>query len=608
MSNSADQKRWLEALESEGDVSGAWRKTGIPRNTAYSWKHRYPTFAGQWDIALGRYGRPPIEPGEVPDFLTWRENHCAYLDPQKKVRAAQNFWYQQDWIRQMESSNRLILVLHPGAGKTTSVSEFVTWNIMRDRNFRATIIRANEDEAKKNVGSIGRKLLCDDYHWLIEQMQLQGDEPIRCPVCTYGGSEGFAPNPSGRGRAIDDQWARGALSVVGRTSGDKEPTVQAYGANSPIAGVRSDLIVLDDAQDPGKFRSQGFPHSEKMFDWFREDVLGRLYDHQKLVVIGNRLGAFDFVGKLIAEYGEDWTVVYYPAVINDHLDPKRGTPQVLVPELWTYEGLQRKRKEVGEEVWAFQWQQQEVDDSTATFPAELMDSCKNYDRSIGERSRSTDVVLGIDPALKQFCAMVALGLDRYTGKRYLIDYVNERGMGRIENLVARAVTLVQSYEIRTAVVETNNTQQTFYQAVKEALAPLGCRTIPYNTVTSMGAQAEQTDFDISSIADLMANKLVDIPYQLGDRDTRARIDLLVEQFRLWFPRPKGKSSHHLVRDLVMAWLFAESEVRHLVRLARRDTDEPYVSDAPSWTMNADGRWANMPPLGDKAPLDSAGSR
>jgi hypothetical protein len=586
----SEKRAFLEELRNNGgNIALATRTTGTSRDTVYSWRRRDPTFDAAVFVAKGRAELPPLEKGQVPDFLQWREDHIAYLQADKSIKRAQNFWYQTDWIQKMESSTRLIMVLHPGAGKTTSVSEYVTWNIMRDRNFRATIIRANEDEARKNVGAIGRKLEHDDYHWALSEMP--DDDSIRCPVCEYGGRDGFTPQLHGSKRRVDDQWSRGAFTVSGRTSGDKEPTVQAYGANSPIAGVRSDLIVLDDAQDPGKYRTSGYPHSEKMFDWFREDVLARLYDHQKLVVIGNRLGSQDFVGKLIAEYGPedpddpklgDWTVVYYPAVLDDE---KR---RVLVPELWSYDALARKRKEVGEEVWAFQWQQQEVDDSSATFQKAVLDSCKNYDRIIGEETKATDVVLGIDPALKQYCAMVVLGLDRQTGKRYLLDYHNERGMGTIDNLVARAESLVVDFGVKTCVIETNNTQQTFYQAVRERLAPHGVRCVAYNTVTATGASAEQTDFTISSIADLMADRLVDLPY--GDKQTQAKTDLLCQQFQLWVPKPPGRSSWHLTRDIVMAWLFAESEVRKLVRYAKKDISQRR-SDAPDWTKNRSGGWA-----------------
>lgn len=586
------------------NLAEACRLAEVSLDTAKTWKKRRllspanRQFAELWDLGRVSDGASPVptparegagsrrlESSTPPDFLSWRTQHVAYLGPDKKVRRAQNFWYQRDWIKQMESSHRLIMVLHPGAGKTTSVSEYVTWNVNRDRNFRATIVRANEDEAKKNVGSIGRRLECADYHWQMQRMEEQGDVPIVCPVCTYGGKDGYVTQQHGRQRRIDEQWSRGAFTVSGRTSQDKEPTVQAYGANTPIAGVRSDLIVLDDAQDPQKFRTQGFPHTDKMFAWFREDVLGRLYDHQKLVVIGNRLGPQDFVGRLIEEYGEEWTVVYYPAVLEDE---KR---KVLVPELWTYEGLQRKRKEVGEEVWAFQWQQQEVDDATATFTRDAMDSCKDFDRALGEvPANASKIVVGVDPAVSGYTAIVAWGVNPKTGMRYLVDFINEDKMKNEDNIANRVVEFAKAYKVDKVVVEVRNIQSSIYLKIRDMLRGTNIRVVDYKTATATGAQATETEFDITSIGKLFDDRMVSIPYRLNDHHTKKQMDTFIEQFLLWRPRPPGKSSWRLIRDIVMATLFAESEARRFVRDSERKPIKR-LSTVPRWASNREGGWA-----------------
>lgn len=547
-------------------------------------------------IELGNAPEPEHGDSGVPDFLEWRTMHNAYLDrAQKKVRRAKNFPYQRSWIEQMQSSNRLIMVIHPGAGKTTSIAEYVTWNIMRDRNFRTAVIRANEDEAVKNVAQIGTRLVCDNYHYWMEEMERQGDVPITCPVCAYGGRLGFQTQAHGRNRKIDEKWSASAFVVSGRTSGDKEATAEAYGANSPIAGVRSDLIVLDDAQDPQKFRTTGFPYTEKMFDWFREDVLGRLYDDQKLVVIGNRLGSQDFVGKLIDEYGpedpenpqpDDWTVAYYPAVLNDE------TQRILVPELWTYEGLQRKRKEVGEEIWAFQWQQERVNESESTFTRDAMDACKNFDRALGEKPDwVTHTVVGVDPAVSGYCAITALGVSSETGRRALIDFINEKGMKNEDNIAQRTVEFAKQVRAQVIVVEVRNIQQSIFDKIKQLCRGTNIRVIDYKTATATGAQAQETDFDITSIGKIVDDRMIDLPYKLNDAQTQKRMKVFIEQFLLWRPRPPGKSSWHLIRDIVMSVLFAESELRKYVKRAERPERKPHRSRAPAWAKNKGGGWA-----------------
>jgi hypothetical protein len=562
------------------------RAMGVGKSAVSNWLKNVKGFEAAWNLieythAQGQQqilGKSLLEP---PDFLAWRVMHNAYLDrTTKKVKRAKNFPYQRQWINDMESANRLIMVIHPGAGKTTSISEYVTWNIMRDRNFRSMIIRANEDEATKNVAQIGTRLVCDNYHWMIERMEEQGDPPITCPVCLYGGRDGYATQSHGRNRKLDEQWSRGALTVSGRTSGDKEATVEAYGADTPIAGVRSDLIVLDDAQNPQKYRTTGAPHSDKMLGWFKEDVLGRLYDDQKVVIIGNRLGSADFVGRLIAEYGDYWKVVYYPAVLN------ADTKRVLVPELWTYDALMRKRKEVGEEIWAFQWQQQEINEADSTFVRDVVELCRDPDLALGDRGSATHVVLGIDPAIVNFCAMVVWGVNPESGVRTLIDFVNERGMKSEDNIAARAGELCAKYGVRTCVVETNNIQATVFNKVKSTVAPLGVRCVDYKTVTATGASAEAVDFDITSIATLFQERLVKLPYaDVGDNQKRVRE--FIEQFLLWRPKPPGRSSWHLTRDLVMATLFAESEARKAVKRGEIKKSTK-TNRAPAWAKNKTG--------------------
>jgi hypothetical protein len=461
------------------------------------------------------------------------------------------------------------MVLHPGAGKTTSITEYIAWAIMCDRNFRSMVIRVNSDEAEKNVSQVGGRLEHENYHAWIDAMEYQGDVPIICPVCQYGGMDGYAPQVRGKSHRVGEKWRADALTVSGRTAGDKEATVEAYGANTSIAGVRSDLIVLDDAQSPVKFRTGGEAYTEDMFDWFREDVLGRLYDQQKLVVIGNRLGSQDFVGRLINEYGgdpddpqpDDWKVVYYPAVLSD------VTKKVLVPELWTYDALMRKRREVGEQIWAFQWMQQNVDESDAHFTKDQMDACKDFDLALGDMPPADSVVvIGVDPAVTGFCAMWVEAVNPKTGVRTLVDYLNEKNMRTQEKIASTAASLCATYNARICVVETNNIQTTIYEAIRTATRGMGVRMVDFKTISATGHSVTNADFDITGISTLMSDRMIKLPYA-DSADNRKRMDFLMAQFQLWRPKPPGSGGKgwRLKRDIVMSALFAESEARKVVK-------------------------------------------
>lgn len=583
------QRFWPALEETGGNQKAAAELIGVKYDTYKSHRKVHRDFRAEVDERVARIRDGIIAPlveGQMPSFFEWRTRHCAYLAPDGSVKRAQNSWFQFDAMRAIEGSNRVVMVLPPGHIKTTLFGiEYPTWRIQQDRNFRCTIIRANEEEAEKNLTAIAQRLSDHDYYdWLNSRLKDQGEPLIEDPITAYGGTHGYM---TGRGGKVSDRWSRGALTVSGRTSGEKEPTVQAKGMGSAIAGNRADLIILDDAQDPKKYDTEGDRHSRKMMEVFRRDILGRIYDHQKLVILGNRLGPGDFMGEVIKTFSDIWgEPIYYPAILNEEKH------ELLCPEVWTWEGLEAKRKEVGEDVWAFHWMQQEVVAFGSAFTREQLNGCLDYDRHMGEVPHEADhVVLGVDPALSGYCAMVVLGIASSSGTRYLVDYVNERGMRHWDEVVRRGIGLATKYGVDTIVVETNNTQGDVYERFRRECVKMGIRCVGYKTATAMGAKAEETDFDISSIAALADQRIFRLPYKDTQwENSRRRTEAFIEQFTMWRPRPPGRSSWHLVRDLVMATLFAESEARRYVRRARTRPEKERVSRAPKWARNRDGKW------------------
>jgi hypothetical protein len=128
--------------------------------------------------------------------------------------------------------------------------------------------------------------------------------------------------------------------------------------------------------------------------------------------------------------------------------------------------------------------------------------------------------------------------------------------------------------------------------------------VPYKTATATGAQAQETDFSITSIGTLVDERMVSFPFDLSDHETQKKMGEFITQLVRWKPKPPGKSSWHLVRDLVMAMLFAESEARKFVKLADRKLPTRRRGDVPAWAMNKDGGWADQRPR----TLDIAGTR
>ena len=587
--NSAQQTRFLEALaEHHGNVAETCREEGFVRDTVMSWRRRHADFNAEVERIMRRGDTVQVADGEVPDFLTWRELHCAYeflRDGKPVVQRAHNYWFQHEVVKAIESHDNVIFVLPPGHLKTTLCGiEYPTWNIMRNRNFRTLIIRANKEAAGDNTAAIGVRLSSDDYYTeMSRRLMEQGEEPLSNPITRYGGRYGFQP----QGRKMGDRWSGAEFTVSGRTSGEKDSTVTSIGMDGAIPGFRADLIVIDDPQDPTKYDASGIENSNKLMKKWERDISGRLLPGGKTIILANRLGPDDFIGMLIERYEQDpdWGIVYFPAIIE-----RFGKEQPLCPEVFTLVELEKRRRKVGDEAWAFHYMQEEVASKFATFTRNQIDSCKQFDRQLGQvPEQATERVLGVDPAPTNYTAMVVLGVHPQSGTRYLIDFVNEKGMKNQDDICLRAVHEAQRYDCKTIVFELRSQQGMMYEKLKELLKGTGIRLEPYKTATATGAQAEEQDFNITSIGKLMDEGMFKIPFDLHDLDTQSRMGEWITQFIRWKPKPPGKTSWHLQRDLVMATLFAESQARLFVKRAGMER-KPSRRDVPSWAKNRDGGW------------------
>lgn len=543
---------------------------GISKHAVQRWRDNEPAFRRRYNDMLRRR-KKHNDQGGFPDFLDFRERHFAYIDRNtNRVVRATNFWYQSDASTKLDSFDRQIMVLPPGHAKTTLFAiERPTYEIMKDRNWRGLVSQKSEVEARKVVAAVQERLECDYYHWFIEKMTEQGDDPIECPVCRYSNGVPFKPS----GRQSGDKWGANGFRVEGRTSGEKDDTFQAKGAGAQILGVRSDYIVLDDIQDPLQ-AMRSMQDTENLVDWFHAVILGRLYSKQKLVVLANFYAPDDFAHRLIDRHPE-WPVTKYPAITND------ATQDVLVPELWTYKELIEKKKEVGDQVWHYTWMQEEGSFDSQVFKREMLEEAKDEDYVLGDRpGHVTHLFLGVDPAISKYCAIVAWGLDIRTGQRFLVDVFNRKGLRTFSNIQSACLDLAARHGAVVAAIEMNNVQGSisndpgFLREMRNA----GCKVTTYQTRTETGARAEHDAFDISSIGTLFDRGLVTLPYG-GTKDDREKVDKYVEQLLQWRPGVK-----YLTRDMVMATLFAESEA-YPVAARGRNEKKPYTPRVPKFVSN-----------------------
>jgi predicted phage terminase large subunit-like protein len=135
---------------------------------------------------------------------------------------------------------------------------------------------------------------------------------------------------------------------------------RAAGAGGSITGRRSDLFVID---DPIKGREDADSETirEKVWSWYRAEVITRLKPGARIVVIQTRWHEDDLSGRLLQEMAEgadQWRVINLPAIAEGDHDPMgRAAGEPLWPEWEGLDALERKRKAVGEREWAALYQQ-----------------------------------------------------------------------------------------------------------------------------------------------------------------------------------------------------------------------------------------------------------
>jgi predicted phage terminase large subunit-like protein len=142
---------------------------------------------------------------------------------------------------------------------------------------------------------------------------------------------------------------------------------RAAGAGGGITGRRADLFVID---DPIKGREDADSEiiREKVWKWYRAEVVTRLKPKARIILIQTRWHHDDLAGRLLnSPRAGDWRVVELPAFAeaDDALGRKPGEP--LWPEWEDREALERKREEVGPREWASLFQQRPTPTEGALF-------------------------------------------------------------------------------------------------------------------------------------------------------------------------------------------------------------------------------------------------
>jgi hypothetical protein len=462
-------------------VADAMRLVERAPATYLDWRKHDATFAAQVDAVreVARAARSRANGGrpEVPDFPEFVDQYLNQPLPLHHER----IWdvLQGREPRDMHPSiryqvgrkERVLITLPPWHAKTQvwTVS-YCLWRMCKDPNVRIAVVSQTQEFAKKIIRQIKQYLELPQYAKL---------------------QSAFMPEGGWKG----DSWTKTAIYLAGNDVAQKDPTLQALGLNGQIYGSRLDVILCDDL-----VTSKNAHMGKELADWIGAEVANRMDEDGVLHMVGTRMGANDVYSILRDQEewnGEPvWTTFSQPAVFEAP-DPDPSTWVTLWPSKWPGPALAKLKAEATEARWQLTYQQMDAA-IDQVFPAGAVHASIDGSRASGP-IKGLYTVLGVDPAASGFTAMIVMGLDRDTGRRYVLDGFNLAKCPP-EMLLQKIEHFVRTYNCREAVIEKNAFQGfiTNLASLRDFMFAQGCLLNPHQT----GSNKWDSDLGVASMSPL----------------------------------------------------------------------------------------------------------
>ena len=524
------------------------------------------------DLLAGRDNRP-----SVPNFPAFS----------KKYFGMQLFRHQLQWVDLLNgddpgdlhpnqvyerNSPRMVCVNTPPfhSKSMTITINYATWRIVQNPNVRIIIVSKTATMAQKFLKAISERLSAQNRQFA----ELKAD---------------FAPIDGFDGNGAEWRQDRIYLNPDLRDRGEKDPTVQALGIGQQIYGARADLIIMDDC-----IVLSNAHEFEKQIEWIQTEVMSRLERTGLCLLVGTRLAAVDLYSEIrkpvhYANGQSPWTYLTQPAVLEYAVDPKDWVtlwPETNVQPMdiglgvpdanesgmwWMWDGpaLNEARDGMSGENWARVYMQAQISDSM-TFTQAMIEGCTNDLRIPGpmvegrrghrpEGMAGLYVIAGLDPAPTNYTAAVVLGVDRTTGRRYLLDVWN-----KYSALPSEVRDLIKAWTVRYGILEWRIEENGLNKYISQDEETVRwCRSRGTGVFGHLTNQNKwDSQFGVATMANLFMGyesgiSMIELPH----RKNHPGVQSLVEQLLSWYPTPGTKNMP--TQDTVMALWFAELRARNI---------------------------------------------
>jgi len=309
----------------------------------------------------------------------------------------------------------------------------------------------------------------------------------------------------------------------------------ATSIDGSLTGRGGHIMIIDDPIKPSDAPSD--PKREHVNAWFKNTLYSRLDHKQKgaIIIVMQRLHDDDLCGFLLKS-SHDWVVLSFPAIalkdeqipIGDGRFYDRHIGDVLHSEWESKLELDKNRSEVGEDIFAAQYQQCP---SQPTGHMIKRDSIQRYDH-LPIRTKSHYLIQSWDTAIKadanhdrSACVTVLVDERR---NYYLVEALSDRLL--YPELKARAISQAQKHKPDKILIEEVGLGRTLIKDLKAAGLP-AVGVIPEgDKLTRVSIQLEkfangQVFFPRKAIVDL-ENELFAFPNGRYDDQVDALIQAL----------------------------------------------------------------------------------
>jgi len=120
--------------------------------------------------------------------------------------------------------------------------------------------------------------------------------------------------------------------------------LMATGVGGSISGHGADLMIIDDPHQDGDWMSAEALND--VFDWYVTAARTRLSKDASVILLMTRWHVNDLAGRLLRaqDVSDEWRQIIYPAVATEADDLGRETGEVLWPERFPIEALEKQRQ------------------------------------------------------------------------------------------------------------------------------------------------------------------------------------------------------------------------------------------------------------------------